>query len=137
MTTTPSRQERLGFILQHADNPTHRGPLPEATIVAGGGGGECGESIKLYLKVDDEQRITAASFEAEGTTIGRAAASLTVETILGMTLPEVLTLQPEVIVDTFGRDIVGDRLRAATVTLDTAKTAARNYLTKIAYPLAF
>lgn len=136
MANNTSRQERLGLILQHADNPQHRGPLPEADIVAGGGGGECGETIKLYLKLDDKQRITEASFEADGTTIGRAAAALTVEMITGKTLPEVLVLEPAVIVETFGRDIVGDRLRSATVTLDTAKSAARAYLSKIAYPLS-
>jgi nitrogen fixation NifU-like protein len=128
MSETLTRQERLGFILQHADSPTNRGPLPDADIVAGGGGGECGEVITLYLKMDADQRIVSASFEAEGTTIGRAAASYTVEAIIGKTLQEVLVLEPGLIVDTFGRDIVGDRLRSATVTLDTAKSAARKYL---------
>lgn len=135
MTDTRTRQERLGFILQQADNPQHRGSLPQPTIEALGGGGECGETIRLYLNVDADLRIVEASFEADGTTIGRAAASLTVETILGKTLPQVLALDPAEIVDRLGRDIVGDRLRAATVTLDTAKTAARNYLSKKAYPL--
>lgn len=128
MQTNLSRQERLGFILRHADNSAHRGPLADANIVLGGGGGECAENITIYLKVDDATRIQAASFEADGTTLGRAAASFTVETITGKTLSEVIELPAEVIVDTFGRDIVGDRLRAATVTLETAKLAARKYL---------
>jgi nitrogen fixation NifU-like protein len=130
MQTNLSRQERLSFILQHADNPRHRGRMADADIVLGGGGGECAENITVYMKVDVGARITAASFEAEGTTLGRAAASFTVETITGRTLAEVIDLPAEVIVDTFGRDIVGDRLRAATVTLDTAKMAARTYLRK-------
>lgn len=131
MQSNLSRQERLGFILQHADNPKHQGPLPEANIVFGGGGGECAESIKVYLQVDGQQRITQAAFEADGTTIGRAAASFTVETIIGKTLKEVLDIQPEVILDTFGRDIVGERVRSATVTLDTIKVATRKYLHEI------
>lgn len=135
MSETPTRQERIGFILQQAENPTHRGQIADADIVANGGGGECGEVITLYLKMDAEQRIVSASFEAEGTTIGRAAAAYTVESIIGKTLQEVLVLEPGLIVDTFGRDIVGDRLRSATVTLDTAKSAARKYLSQNSYPL--
>lgn len=128
MTT---RQERIGFILQHAQAPQHSGPLPDASITVTGGGGECGESIKLYFRVDDEKRIAAASFEADGTTIGRAAASLTTEAVIGKTLDEVLKIDPNEIVDTLGRDIVGDRIRSATVTLDTAKAAARKYLMQV------
>jgi nitrogen fixation NifU-like protein len=122
-----TRQEQLGFILKHAEAPQHYGPLPDPSITVRGGGGECGESITLYLSVD-EDRIADASFEAEGTTIGRAAASVTTETIIGKTLDEVLQINPNEIVDTLGREIVGDRLRAATITLDTAKAAARKYL---------
>jgi nitrogen fixation protein NifU and related proteins len=124
MTT---RQERIGFILKHAESPQHHGPMPDPSITVKGGGGECGESITLYFRVD-ETRVVDASFEAEGTTIGRAAASLTTETVIGKTLQEVLEISPDEIVNTLGRDIVGDRLRSATVTLDTAKTAARRYL---------
>ena len=123
-----SRQDRIGLIFQHAQAPRRYGPLPTASIAMHGGGGECGESIKLYFQVDDANRIVDASFEAEGTTIGRAAASLTTEAVIGKTLDEVLAIDPSSIMDLLGRDIVGDRTRSATVTLDTAKAAARKYL---------
>lgn len=128
MQSNLSRQERLGFILQHADNSPHRGSVPNADIVFGGGGGECAESVMVYLQLDGEQRITQATFEADGTTLGRAAASFTIETVIGKTLKEVLDLEPEVIVNTFGSDIVGERVRSTTVTLDTIKVATRKYL---------
>lgn len=126
-----TRQERIGFILQHAQAPQHSGPLPDPSIVVTGGGGECGESIKLYFRVNEERRIVEASFEADGTTIGRAAASLTTDSVIGKTLDEVLKIDQNEIVDSLGRDIVGDRIRSATVTLDTAKAAARKYLMQL------
>jgi NifU-like protein involved in Fe-S cluster formation len=130
MQSNLSRQERPGFILQHADNSKYQGVLPEADIVFGGGGGERAESIKVYLQLDGAQRIAQAAFEADGTTLGRAAASFTIENIIGKTLTEVLDLSPELILDTFGRDIAGERVRSATVTLDTIKVATRKYLNR-------
>lgn len=122
------RQQRLDFILSHADNSRYRGRLPDANLILPGGRGECGESVTLYLRVDGDRRIAAATFEAEGTTLGRAAASITTGTLLGKTLAEVIEMPHDSIVDALGHDLAADRFGAVTVALDTAKAAARKYL---------
>ena len=43
----------------------------------------CGDLITMYLKVDDDDRITEASFEGEGCTISQAGGSIITEMLPG------------------------------------------------------
>ena len=94
-----------------------------------GGGGECGDSLRVYVR-RDRDRISQATFEADGTTIGRATASLTTGVVIGKTLSEVQEMTHDEIVETLGREVVGDRIRSATLPLDTVKAAVHKLLTQ-------
>ena len=121
------RQGFIDFILDHYENPRHHGPMENPDVVMRGGNPGCGDVVTMYLRLDGGERIAEVSFEGEGCTISQAAASLAAEKVLGKTLTEVRALSAEIIVDEMGREVVANRLRCATLALNTLKAAEKKY----------
>ena len=72
------------LILDHARNPRHFGKLDNATHCADGINPLCGDKLRLYLHVDEDQSITAAGFEGSGCAISVASASLLTDLVIGL-----------------------------------------------------
>ena len=123
----PDRQEFIDFILDHYENPRHHGALEQADVVMRGGNPGCGDIVTLYLKLGEGERIVDASFEGEGCTISQAGASIMTEKLLGKTLAEVTELDSGVMIEEMGREVVANRLRCATLAINTAKAAEKKY----------
>ncbi len=72
------------LILDHARSPRHFGRLDDATHTAVGINPLCGDKLRLFLRLDDDQIISAASFEGSGCAISVASASLLTDLVIGM-----------------------------------------------------
>lgn len=121
------RQEFIDFILDHYQNPRNHGAMADPDIVMKGGNPGCGDIVTMYVRLDDDDRIAAVSFEGEGCTISQAAASIMTGKVLGKTLTEVSELGAQTVVDEMGREVVANRLRCATLALNTLKAAEKKY----------
>ncbi len=120
------RQAFIDNLLDHYENPRHRGRLDDATVTMKGGNPGCGDIVEAYLKIDGE-RITDVSFEGQGCTISQAAASILSEQIIGKTLDEVKNMDHTQFIEDLGREVVINRLKCATLALNTVKAAERKY----------
>jgi nitrogen fixation protein NifU and related proteins len=114
----------MEFILDHYENPRHKEAMADADAVVEGGNPGCGDIVKVYLKVSDAGRV-AATFEGEGCTISQASASFLMDEVNGKTLDEVLAIDHEMLMDYLGKEIVQQRTRCATLSLDTLRAAIR------------
>jgi len=116
-------------LVEHYQNPRHRGTIEGADVVMAGGSPECGGSIVIYLAGGEEGRIRGLSFTGQGDIISQAATSLILEQVMddGLTMGEVLALDYDAFVDRVGREAVGSRTRNATMGLSTLKSAVRQY----------
>jgi nitrogen fixation NifU-like protein len=121
------RQEYIEIILDHFENPRHKGRMEDASIDLGGGNPGCGDLIVVYLKIGDDERIEKASFEGEGCTISQAGGSIISEMIEGMTIDELKALGTDTMKEEMGDDVVKSRVRCATLALGTAQAAADAY----------
>ncbi len=101
--------------------------MEDASVQLGGGNPGCGDLITVYLRIGDDERIEAASFEGEGCTISQAGGSIISEMIEGMTLDEVKNLGKDTMIDEMGQDVVTSRVRCATLALGTAQAAVDAY----------
>ncbi len=119
-----TRQEQMELILDHYENPRHKGSLEDAEAVVEGGNPGCGDIVKVYLKVGDDGLITA-TFEGEGCTISQASASFLMDEVNGQMLDEALAIDHETLMDNLGKEIVQQRTRCATLSLDTLRAAIR------------
>jgi nitrogen fixation NifU-like protein len=123
----PDRQEFIDFILDHYENPRHHGAMENPDVVMRGGNPGCGDVVTLYLRLDGGERIADVSFEGEGCTISQAAASIIAEKVTGKTLADVTAMDAQIVVDEMGREVVANRLRCATLALNTLKAAEKKY----------
>jgi nitrogen fixation protein NifU and related proteins len=121
------RQEFIDFILDHYENPRHHGPMAQADVVMRGGNPGCGDIVTLYLKLAEGERIADVSFEGEGCTISQAAASMVTEKLIGKTLAEVTEMDAGALIEEMGREVVANRLKCATLAINTAKAAEKKY----------
>jgi nitrogen fixation NifU-like protein len=90
LSTGELRELYRELILDHARSPRHFGKLPELTHSAEGLNPLCGDKLKLYLQIDDDDRIRDAAFEGSGCAISVASASLMTDAIIGMRTDEAV-----------------------------------------------
>ncbi len=124
-----SRQETIEFILDHYENPRHRGVLEPATMVMKGGNPACGDVVTLFLRIDPAtQQIRELTFIGEGCTISQAAASLTTMQVQGQSVAAARTLRADELLSELGAGVMGSRRRCATLALHTLRAALTRYL---------
>ena len=97
MSTAAARNDEIydlyrELILDHARKPRHFGRLDNASHTAQGINPLCGDKLALYLVIDKDQCIRAATFEGSGCAISVASASLLSDTVTGMTVDEAETV---------------------------------------------
>ncbi|HLF29343.1 MAG TPA: iron-sulfur cluster assembly scaffold protein [Anaerolineae bacterium] len=122
-----NRQEQIEFILDHFENPRRKGALPDADAHVEGGNPGCGDIVTMYLKVDPGTGKAEVTFEGTGCTISQASASYLSEEVTGKTLAEILAIDYNDLMDALGKEIVEQRTRCATLSLDTLRAAIRKY----------
>ncbi|MCL4303034.1 MAG: iron-sulfur cluster assembly scaffold protein [Anaerolineae bacterium] len=121
------RQQYIEKLLEHFDAPRHRGAIAGADVVMSGGNPSCGDSITIYLNVDEQDRVEQIQFEGEGCTISQASASILLDKVQGKTLAEIEAIDYNDLIEELGRDIVLTRVRCATLSLSTLKNAIQKY----------
>jgi nitrogen fixation NifU-like protein len=72
------------LILDHARNPRHFHKINDATHTAEGINPLCGDKLRLYVLLDDDDIITEAAFEGSGCAISVASASLLTDLVTGL-----------------------------------------------------
>jgi nitrogen fixation NifU-like protein len=92
MSDDPLYQDR---ILDHYEQPFHRGSCPFATHCHEGTNPLCGDRIRIELRVNKDGEIEDAFFQGEGCCVSQSAASMLVEHCHGKKLEAVRSLQPQ------------------------------------------
>jgi len=126
---TLDRKSRIALLVEHFESPRHNGALEAADVVVPGGSPECGGSVTVYLKGNGNGEVEALSWTGQGDTISMGATSIVVDHILNenLNMGEILAEDYEKLIDSVGRDIIGNRTRHATLGLSTVKAAVRQY----------
>jgi nitrogen fixation NifU-like protein len=104
------------YILDHYRDPRNYGTLEHPTAHAEDSNPLCGDQVSMDLLVEGE-RVTAVRFRGRGCAISQAAASMLTEMIEGRTLPEVLRLGKQDILDALGIPISPARTKCAFLSL--------------------
>ena len=78
-------------VIDHFCNPRNAGEIKEASGIGDGGDSNCGDTIRLYIKVE-ENVITGVGFKVCGCVAAIASASMTTVLIKGKTVNEALQI---------------------------------------------
>ena len=129
MEPTLDRKSRIAALVEHFESPRHKGALESADVVVPGGSPECGGSVTIYLKGDGNGEVASLTWTGQGDIISMGSTSIVVDRILNenLTIDEILDEDYEELIDSIGRDIIGNRTRHATLGLSTIKAAVRAY----------
>jgi nitrogen fixation protein NifU and related proteins len=119
------RQASIDLILDHYENPRHKGVIENAPLDAQRINPGCGDVVRVTAQIDAEGCITAIAFDGQGCTISQAAASIFTEMALGRSLSEVLATGRDELVKTMGEAMVIQRINCVTLALDALKDAAK------------
>jgi nitrogen fixation NifU-like protein len=96
-------------VLDHYEDPYHRGPLDTATHADEGKNPLCGDVVHIDLKLDDDGKVVEAWFDGEGCVISQASASMLMEKIEGKTLEEVQAFSATEMLELFGPKLTPNR----------------------------
>ena len=88
-------------VLDHYRNPRNVGKIDNADLIGEAGSLACGDSLKLYLKLDGD-KIVDAKFQTFGCGSAVASSSILTEMIIGKTLDEAKQITNKDIADELG-----------------------------------
>jgi nitrogen fixation NifU-like protein len=132
-------------ILDHYRTPRHRGVIQEPSFQEGGHNPSCGDTLEIFVSVDDDENIEDVSFEGHGCSISMASSSMMTELVLNKSLDEALELvkvfegmmqgeaefpDTDEYLDVVSLKGVADfpvRLKCATLAWDTMKRGIEQY----------
>ena len=118
-------------VLDHFDNPRNVGSLDKNDPNVGTGlvgAPECGDVMKLQIKVDENEKIVDAKFKTFGCGSALASSSLATEWVKDMTIDEALAIQNTDIVDELSLPPV--KIHCSVLAEDAIKAAIADYKSK-------
>ena len=86
-------------VMDHFRNPRNVGKIDDADGVGEVGNAKCGDIMRMYIKVDDNQVITDIKFNTFGCGSAIATSSMATEMIKGKTIGEALELSNKAVVE--------------------------------------
>ncbi|MDR0453761.1 MAG: Fe-S cluster assembly scaffold protein NifU [Deferribacteraceae bacterium] len=86
-------------VMDHFMNPRNMGEIPDANAVGEVGNPACGDVMRLYMKINDNDIIEDVKFKTFGCGAAIASSSMATELLKGKKLDEAITLTNQAIVD--------------------------------------
>ncbi len=86
-------------VMDHFTNPRNVGEIESPSGCGTVGNAQCGDIMRVYLDIDDEQRIRDVKFKTFGCGAAIATSSMATELVKGKTITEALTVTNKAVMD--------------------------------------
>ncbi|MCL2057357.1 MAG: Fe-S cluster assembly scaffold protein NifU [Oscillospiraceae bacterium] len=115
-------------VMEHFSSPRNAGKIENADGVGEVGNAQCGDIMRMYLKIDDGV-ITDAKFNTFGCGAAIATSSMATEMIKGKTVDEALGLTNKAVMEALG-GLPSAKMHCSVLAEEAVKAAIEDYLSK-------
>jgi nitrogen fixation NifU-like protein len=107
----PQNEDELyqDHILDHYEEPFHRGHCPQATHAHEDDNPLCGDVVRIELSIGPQGTIEQAYFDGDGCCISQSAASMLVERVSGRDVEEAKQFSAADMLELFGAKLTPNR----------------------------
>ena len=112
-------------VMDHYRNPRNVGKIDNADAVGEAGSLACGDSLKIYLKIENGI-VTDAKFQTFGCGSAVASSSILTEMIIGKTVEEVKKITNKDIADQLG-GLPPEKMHCSVMGYEALEDALRNF----------
>jgi nitrogen fixation NifU-like protein len=113
-------------ILDHYEDPFHRGHLPSATHAHEDNNPLCGDVVRVELQVDQNGIIKDAYFTGQGCVISQASASMLLEKLIGKTIEDVKKFSAEDMLSLYGARLTPNRQKCCLLSWKVLQSAVHS-----------
>ena len=112
-------------VQDHFENPRNVGSMDQPDAEAEAYNPACGDTMRLYLRIDNHQ-IVEATFQTQGCPPAIAAGSITTELLVGKTIDEAAALKRDDITHALG-GLPPQKMHSSVLSEDAVKAALADY----------
>ena len=110
-------------VLDHYEDPYHRGKCAHATHAHEDDNPLCGDVIRIELKIDRDKQIKEAWFDGDGCCISQSSASMLVEEIEGKSVEEAQEFTANQMLDLFQAKLTPNRQKCCLLSWRVLQSA--------------
>jgi nitrogen fixation NifU-like protein len=113
-------------ILDHYEDPFHRGQLPTATHAHEENNPLCGDVVRVELQLGPDGKIADAFFTGQGCVISQASASMLLEAMVGKTVDDVKRFSAEDMLKLYGARLTPNRQKCCLLSWKVLQAAVHS-----------
>lgn len=113
-------------VMDHFTNPRNVGKIDDADGVGEVGNAKCGDIMKIYIKVDENQIITDVKFNTFGCASAIASSSMATELIKGQPISKALELTNKAVVEALD-GLPAVKIHCSVLAEEAIKQAVKDY----------
>ncbi|MGL4514660.1 MAG: iron-sulfur cluster assembly scaffold protein [Lacipirellulaceae bacterium] len=115
-------------VLDHYEDPFHRGAVSGATHSHEGKNPLCGDLIRIELRLDPEGKVADCGFDGVGCVISQASASMLLDALHGKTVEEVKRFTAEDMLQLYGARLTPNRQKCCLLSWRVIQQAVHSPL---------
>ncbi|HOB22543.1 MAG: Fe-S cluster assembly scaffold protein NifU [Firmicutes bacterium] len=116
-------------VMDHFTRPRNVGEIPDANGIGQEGNAVCGDIMKMYIKVDENDVIQDIKFKTFGCGAAIATSSMVTELAKGKTIQEALELSNKAVAEALG-GLPPQKMHCSNLAADALHKAIEDYLKK-------
>ncbi len=113
-------------VMDHFQNPRNMGKIEDADLVGEVGNPTCGDIMKIYMNIDEEEKITEIKFNTFGCGAAVATSSMVTELVKDKTLDEAEEISNEEIAESLD-GLPPAKMHCSNLAADAVKDAIEKY----------
>ncbi|MDI9355069.1 MAG: iron-sulfur cluster assembly scaffold protein [Cyanobium sp. MAG06] len=115
-------------ILNHNNNPHNKYIMTGDNIISGEADNiSCGDSGKIFIKLDKYNNIISVSFTGEGCAISQAGLSMMTDYIMGKNINDIEKITPANVYEMLGITISPARALCVNICYNSIREIVKNY----------